>query len=417
MVSSCRRRRTSLKVSDAAVAGGATDVAAAVAAVDDDDVVVVAVPSCIERVLQRGQFSASYRIYPYHGTIWYLILTFVALQPHFYHHCYYHHCRCCIDGLYVLLRPEKKKRTGGPADSPKPPQHLSRLMLDHDWPETCPWSLSGPQFPQPTAIQQRYCYPKGRPEYSSRKGGALWTMYGSDGKEDLEYRLLHVYFSAKRAINKGYTVKPDDHVQPTNKRSKTSPLHEYIVHPMAVHFRPAQEADHRADSPHSHASLSLPLLSPTCDDTHESVEDDSHIKPTLSDSWSKLVSPSDLEFNSFFPVDDDDNRSHWPVSCAQTATPSRTPSRTPSNGSLYSLDLMDETWPTLEWNSWDEVGGPDSIGEACLHLKTRLSMVHTQIRDIVLSAPNHEQQGLLTRWRLIRWGWRTRMPMICSRSR
>lgn len=27
-------------------------------------------------------------------------------------------------------------------------------------------------------------------------------QYGIDGKEDLEYRLLHVYFSAKRAINK-----------------------------------------------------------------------------------------------------------------------------------------------------------------------------------------------------------------------
>lgn len=77
----------------------------------------------------------------------------------------------------------------------------------HDLPpETCPWSLSGPQFPQPTAIQQRYCYPKGRPEYSSRKGGALWTMYRNDGKEDLEYRLLHVYYSAKRAVNRGMTV-------------------------------------------------------------------------------------------------------------------------------------------------------------------------------------------------------------------
>ena len=38
------------------------------------------------------------------------------------------------------------------------------------------WSLSGPQFPLPTAIQQRYCYPKGDPSYSSVKGGALWTI-------------------------------------------------------------------------------------------------------------------------------------------------------------------------------------------------------------------------------------------------
>lgn len=69
--------------------------------------------------------------------------------------------------------------------------------------ETCKWSLSGSQFPQPTVIQQRYCYPKGPEEYSCRKGGSLWTMFGKDGKEDPNYRILHVYFSAKRAYNKG----------------------------------------------------------------------------------------------------------------------------------------------------------------------------------------------------------------------
>ena len=80
-------------------------------------------------------------------------------------------------------------------------------------PETCPWSLSGPQFPQPTAIQQRYCYPKGDPDYAGRKGGALWTMYGRDGKEDFEFRLLHVYFSAKRAINKGVALSEEDRLK------------------------------------------------------------------------------------------------------------------------------------------------------------------------------------------------------------
>lgn len=75
---------------------------------------------------------------------------------------------------------------------------------------TCPWSLSGPQFPQPTAIQQRYCYPKGNPDYAGRKGGALWTMYGANGKEDFQYRLLHVYFSAKRAVNKGVELSAED---------------------------------------------------------------------------------------------------------------------------------------------------------------------------------------------------------------
>ncbi|GAX20034.1 hypothetical protein FisN_1Lh485 [Fistulifera solaris] len=105
------------------------------------------------------------------------------------------------DGLYVLLRPAKKRKQGAD-DQPKVPRHLRHLVMEDDLPEVCPWSLSGPQFPQPTAIQQRYCYPKGRADYSKQKGGALWTMYAADGKEDVEYRLLHVYYSAKRATNK-----------------------------------------------------------------------------------------------------------------------------------------------------------------------------------------------------------------------
>ena len=123
-----------------------------------------------------------------------------------------------IDGLYVLLRPEtkRKKQTSasgdGCLDHSRIPPHLKQYAVTKAPPETCPWSLSGPQFPKPTAIQQRYCYPKGNPEYASRKGGALWTMYGRDGKEDLEYRLLHVYFSAKRAVNKGISI-PDEEVQ------------------------------------------------------------------------------------------------------------------------------------------------------------------------------------------------------------
>ncbi|KAL3921306.1 MAG: hypothetical protein SGILL_002815 [Bacillariaceae sp.] len=102
------------------------------------------------------------------------------------------------EGLYVLLAPEKK-------NTPKPrvPHHLRNLEVTENPEELCPWSLSGPQFPQPTAIQQRYCYPKGSEEYSSTKGGGVWTMYGPNGHENWDFRLLHVYFSGKRAQNKG----------------------------------------------------------------------------------------------------------------------------------------------------------------------------------------------------------------------
>ncbi|CAJ1932075.1 unnamed protein product [Cylindrotheca closterium] len=107
------------------------------------------------------------------------------------------------NGLYVLLRPEKK-------DQPKPqlPTHLRQYLAKEIPGQACPWSLSGPQFSQPTELQQRYCYPKGNPSYSSQKGGALWTMYDNNGHEDLNYRLLHVYFSAKRAGIRSATPSP-----------------------------------------------------------------------------------------------------------------------------------------------------------------------------------------------------------------
>lgn len=105
----------------------------------------------------------------------------------------------------------------------KVPAHLKHLTIGKMPSETCSWSLSGPQFPQPTAIQQRYCYPKGNPKYSGRKGGALWTMYGRDGKEDLEFRLLHVYFSPKRAANKGVALSEEDRLKYQQLTVATTP--------------------------------------------------------------------------------------------------------------------------------------------------------------------------------------------------
>lgn len=80
------------------------------------------------------------------------------------------------DGLYILLKPLQKKKSIHASDQPKVPSKLMDCLMPNVPETNCPWSLSGPQFPQPTAIQQRYCYPKGDPMYSSQKGGALWTM-------------------------------------------------------------------------------------------------------------------------------------------------------------------------------------------------------------------------------------------------
>jgi len=134
--------------------------------------------------------------------------------------------------------------------------------------ETCPWSLSGPQFPgghsianvasasskylSSGTIQQRYCYPRGREEYSSQKGGALWTLCREDGKEDHEYRLLHVYVSPKRAANKGVPLSDETIASlkksvkasakklpvPKSKRAKHTPPRQLLVPHHCQHRSP-----------------------------------------------------------------------------------------------------------------------------------------------------------------------------------
>merc|ERR1712157_506304 len=80
------------------------------------------------------------------------------------------------------------------------PSNLLHLVMKEYPDPGCSWSLSGPQFPKSTQIQQRYCYPKGDAEYSRERGGALWTRQLDYDSEDYEFRVLHVYFSSKRSI-------------------------------------------------------------------------------------------------------------------------------------------------------------------------------------------------------------------------
>ena len=185
------------------------------------------------------------------------------------------------DGLYVLLRPiaKKGKKNKGapnqPADllsHPSIPSNLVDYVMNELPAGTCPWGISGgPQFPRPTAIQKRYCYPKvciwcylfsfisfsamiqrwprfltltlafvilhillptkGGSEYSSRKAGAIWTMCLDNGKEDLEYRLFHVYVPAKRTVNKGIEVRKD---MASSKRRPPSPPKHSLPDSVAI---------------------------------------------------------------------------------------------------------------------------------------------------------------------------------------
>lgn len=144
------------------------------------------------------------------------------------------HILTLLDGLYVLLRPAKEPKDGAQSYTPpQAPDHLKHMIWKDPLPEDCPWSISGPQFSHQTAIQQRYCYPTGRAEYSSTKGGSVWTIYDANGKEDIEFRLLHVYYSMKRASNRGGPKKGRKRAKRSPKSSPAcSPARSYAPPPM-----------------------------------------------------------------------------------------------------------------------------------------------------------------------------------------
>lgn len=82
----------------------------------------------------------------------------------------------------------------------------------------CPWSVSGPQLQtNATALQQRYCYPKGTGEYSEDKGGAVWTLV-SNGVENIDTRILNVYESSRRRRGAHTTGKPKTSSNSSNKK-------------------------------------------------------------------------------------------------------------------------------------------------------------------------------------------------------
>jgi len=85
-------------------------------------------------------------------------------------------------------------------------------------------------------------------------------MFGTDGKEDLEFRILHVYLSAKRAINKGVTIPQEEldaaaavHPVPNNRTPNRSPANKkrQAFHHLASppHQRPRHQYINNPQSP------------------------------------------------------------------------------------------------------------------------------------------------------------------------
>jgi hypothetical protein len=313
------------------------------------------------------------------------------------------------------MKPQKKK--AHPSEQPKVPPHLSNYVIREKPPASCPWSLSGPQFPQPTAIQQRYCYPKGDPEYSSRKGGALWTMYAADGKENLDYRLLHVYFSAKRAVNKGLKLKSAaSNKASSNKRVKRSPprsklpvqqppMHpghpqlqqqQQMMQPMQFHPMAQQQLSRDCNSP-----LSFEIAPPS---------------PTISPIYkSNFVSPHVFETGSFHsPFRPREIGLH--VGDATMSTTTETASSAAHDDDDHSFadplqwdadmdarsmqELEDACWTDPLFSS-SQPPPPQQDGVGVEAMRAKLAKVHSQVCAKILEAPESEQAlmvSLFTSW-------------------
>jgi hypothetical protein len=263
------------------------------------------------------------------------------------------------------MKPQKKK--AHPSEQPKVPPHLLNHVIRDIPSSSCPWSLSGPQFPQPTAIQQRYCYPKGDPEYSNGKGGALWTMHGADGKENLEYRLLHVYFSAKRAVNKGVTASTPRRAKKSARKSLPATL------PVSLFDMKQQTA--------------LPTLS----------------SPNISPMPSPNISP--MPFRSNFVSPFDDTTFHPMPDSPFRPRVLAAESRDDEHSLQHSINL-DPFHFELDTTSMQELEDAcwhDPLFSACEHnnedhfssLASGLNELHSSIREKILASPESEQ-ALLT---------------------
>ena len=162
-----------------------------------------------------------------------------------------------VAGLFVLLPPQKskngvsgKKKKGNVVEDRKDAEailspHLHHLIAKEIPSATCPWNLSGPQFPKPTSLQQRYCYPRGSKEYSKGRAAALWTAYDTNGVEKTDFRLLHVYTSEKRGNS-----NVDGHTEESgpDKRAKhmmgVSPTVSFL-NPVPANQSPFRHQHHR----------------------------------------------------------------------------------------------------------------------------------------------------------------------------
>jgi hypothetical protein len=279
---------------------------------------------------------------------------------------------------------------------PEAPAHLHDLVVHIVPPENCPWSLSGPQFPvsnKAGALQQRYCYPKGRAEYSSYKGGALWTLRGADGKEDSEYRLLHVYQSQKRAANKGITLAPS-----------TTPLsYEY------THYQPIPKKA-RYISPSRNKLLQTELNSNPFPGNIHRIDSCATLDTSLS------LSTLDRGFSQSFESVQPNASHHSPHICRDMLS-----SQDPSEGRCSTLDNQHQSNEHLDhdFNFQDLHNDPllQEMEQRTSETKfvQHLDIAHGQIRKYIFRQPQHLQPALVST--LAGWAKSLAMDPLWTRAK
>lgn len=120
----------------------------------------------------------------------------------------------------------------------------------------CKWTLSGPQYSRKGAVQQRYCYPKGQEKYASSKGAGLYTVYDAEGKEIVNYRVLHVYFSSKRANSESAKTEAGEQSGRTVPSPKKKVKRQSVTSPRKIESESLRlNATGSSSDDHQYASL------------------------------------------------------------------------------------------------------------------------------------------------------------------
>ena len=181
----------------------------------------------------------------------------------------------------------------------------------------------------------------------------------------MEYRLLHVYFSAKRAVNKGVKVSPSSAVSPRPaKRAKTrtgplSPSHAFV---------------NRADDVSFASGVAQ--------------------SGTL-ESLSTYVTPDVSDFGRFHPVPSVPGtprpRGFFPASSGAFA----------GHGhelDSFQFDMMEE--PTLNEleSCWNDPLVPNIIDQDSNRIRSfaaKLDQIHESIKECILMAAQDSEQGHL----------------------